>query len=345
MTPTIDPAAALAAWRARDRSADGRFVVAVSTTRIYCRPSCPARHPKPEHIRFYAAPGDAEGAGYRACLRCRPDGVARDEAAVATARAMLDHADDRAPSLAELAAATGYSAAQLQRIFTRAVGLSPAAYARSRRHARAEAALAEAPSVTDAIYAAGYAAPSRFYADSARRLGMTPSAWRAGGRGVTIRWAVVDSAFGPALIAATDRGICRLSFDEGEADLRQRFPNAELSPASLDDPIIAAAAAAIGDPARAADVPLDVAGTRFQEAVWAALRAIPPGETRSYAEIAAAVGRPAAVRAAGSANAANNVAVLIPCHRVVRSDGSAGGYAYGTERKQALLARERAGEG
>lgn len=344
MSQPIDTAAALAAWHSRDRRADGRFVVAVRTTHIYCRPSCPARHPKREHVSFYASADEAAAAGYRACLRCQPDGVARDEAAVSKARAMIDAASEGAPSLSQLAEATGYSPAHLQRIFTRSVGLSPAAYGRSLRHDRAEAALGREERVTDAIYAAGYAAPSRFYADSARRLGMAPSAWRDGGRGVRIRWAVAQSSLGPALIAATDKGVCRLSFDEDEAALRARFPHAELTPASLDEPWIAAALAAIEAPSRATDVPLDVAGTAFQEAVWAALRRIPPGETRSYAQIAAEVGRPAATRAAGSANGANCVAVLIPCHRVVRSDGSAGGYAYGTTRKQALLERER-GEG
>lgn len=198
--------------------------------------------------------------------------------------------------------------------------------------------------MTDAIYDAGYAAPSRFYADARQRLGMTPSAWRDGGRGETIRWTVVASPLGPMLLAATAKGICRLTFDEGEEALRRTFPNATLV---SDDGSMAelaqGALAAVERPASAPELPIDVAGTAFQEAVWRELRKIPPGETRSYAQIAAAVGKPGAVRATGSANGANHVAVLIPCHRVVRSDGSLGGYAGGAERKRKLLEAETSG--
>ena len=197
--------------------------------------------------------------------------------------------------------------------------------------------------MTDVIYGSGYAAPSRFYADASERLGMTPSAWRDGGRGETIRWAIADSPLGPMLVAATARGICRLSFDEDEHALAARFHAATILP---DDGTIAGlvegALRAIREPAAIHDLPLDVAGTAFQQAVWQELRRIPPGETRSYAAIAAAVGKPGAVRATGSANGANPVAVLVPCHRVVRSDGSLGGYAYGLERKRKLLEAEGA---
>jgi AraC family transcriptional regulator of adaptative response/methylated-DNA-[protein]-cysteine methyltransferase len=209
---------------------------------------------------------------------------------------------------------------------------------------RAADALSGGGRVTDAVYEAGFGAPSRFYEASEGRLGMSPSAWRDGGRGVAIRWAVVPTTLGPMLVAATDKGVCRLSFDEDEDALRQRFPHAALLPgdaafsALLEDVI-----AAVEAPGDSRHIPLDVRGTAFQEAVWQELRRIPPGETRSYAQIAAAVGKPAAVRAAGSANGANNVAVLIPCHRVIRSDGSLGGYAYGLEIKKALLEREGGG--
>ena len=323
--------------KARDRRADGQFVTGVLTTGIYCRPSCAARHPRRENVRFFDDGAAARDAGLRACKRCSPDHVAPDEAAVAAAVARLDQ---RPATLEDLAALTGYSPTHFQRVFKRAMGVSPAQYARARRAERAGEALAQSGKVVEAIYAAGYATSSRFYAD-ADRLGMAPSAWKRGGEGVTIRYATVDSALGPMLVAATDKGICRLSFEEDEAALRTRFPRAEIVP---DDGTIAAwvdgAVQAVAAPHASLDLPIDVAGTAFQEAVWQELRRIPPGETRSYADIAAAVGKPGAVRAAGSANGANKVAVLIPCHRVVRSDGSLGGYAYGVERKRTLLEQE-----
>lgn len=334
----INDATAWKAVKARDRRFDGRFVTGVLTTGIYCRPSCAARHPKRENVRFFDDGAAAREAGLRPCKRCLPDHVAPDEAAVAAAVSRLDHGP---ATLEELARLTGYSPTHFQRVFKRAMGVSPAAYARARRSGRAAQALGKEGKVSDAIYDAGYDAPSRFYAD-AERLGMTPSAWKQGGAGVTIRYAIVDSALGPMLVAATEKGICRLSFDEEEAALVKRFPNAKII---ADDGTIASwvqgAVQAVEAPLSAPDLPLDVAGTAFQEAVWQELKKIPPGETRSYAEIAAAVGKPDAVRAAGSANGANNVAVLIPCHRVVRSDGSLGGYAYGLERKQALLKKEQ----
>ncbi|MEO6359529.1 MAG: bifunctional DNA-binding transcriptional regulator/O6-methylguanine-DNA methyltransferase Ada [Sphingomicrobium sp.] len=337
---TPDPEAAWAAFVARDRTRDDHFVGAVRTTGIYCKPSCPARRPKREHMEFYASAGDARVAGYRPCLRCRPDEVGRDRQAIAKAIELIE-ASEESHQLEQLAVAVGYAPHHFQRLFTREIGVSPAAYARALRARRAERALEENATVTEAIYDAGFSGPSRFYANTKERLGMTPSAWRDGGRGETIRWAVVDSALGPMLVAATARGICRLSFDEDAAALRRFFPEAEIV---ADDGSIAAwvqgAVEAVIRPSSAADLPLDVAGTAFQEAVWRELRKIPPGETRSYAQIASAVGKPGAVRAAGSANGANHVAVLIPCHRVVRSDGSLGGYAYGLERKRQLLEAE-----
>jgi AraC family transcriptional regulator of adaptative response/methylated-DNA-[protein]-cysteine methyltransferase len=196
--------------------------------------------------------------------------------------------------------------------------------------------------VTDAIYDAGYSGPSRFYAATKGRLGMTPSAWKNGGAGAVIRWAVVNTSLGNMLVAATDKGICRLSFDEDETELHKRFPAAKIEQGgdALAE-LVNGAVAAVENPANMPELPLDIAGTVFQQAVWKELQRIPPGETRTYAEIAAAVGKPKAVRAAGSANGANNVAVLIPCHRVIRTDGSLGGYAYGLERKEKLLQAER----
>ncbi len=336
----VDDEAAWAAFERRDRAFDGRVIGAVKTTGIYCKPSCPARRPKRENVEFFAAADDARAAGYRACLRCKPDEVGRDRGAVAKAVRLIEQAEEP-PALGQLAAAVGYAPHHFQRLFTRDVGVSPAQYARALRAKRAQVELAEDKSVTEAIYDSGYSAPSRFYADAKERMGMTPSAWRDGGRGETIRFVVAESALGPMLIAATPKGICRLTFGENEAALHQRFPNADIRP---DDGTIApwaeAALTAIRTPAATVDVPLDVRGTAFQEAVWRELRKIPPGETRSYANIAAAVGQPGAVRAVGTANGSNPVCVLVPCHRVIRSDGTLGGYGGGIENKKKLLAAE-----
>jgi len=325
---------------AKDRRFDGRFVTGVHSTGIYCRPSCPARPPKRANVRFYASPADAEAAGLRACKRCKPNDVARDEAAV---RAAIDEikASEGSPKLDELAALTGYSPSHFQRLFTRGTGLSPAAYARALREERARSALSSGGRVTDAIYDAGYSGPSRFYAGMEDKMGMAPSAWRDGGRGATIHWAVVDTTIGRMLVAATEKGVCRLSFEEGPEELARRFPNAELDEGGQEfEKLLADVIASVETPGDFAHIPLDVKGTAFQEACWKALREIPPGETRTYAQIAAAAGNPKAVRAAGSANARNNVAVLIPCHRVIRTGGGLGGYAYGLEIKRELLKRE-----
>jgi AraC family transcriptional regulator of adaptative response/methylated-DNA-[protein]-cysteine methyltransferase len=334
--------AAWAAFDRRDRSWDGRVIGAVKTTGIYCKPSCPARRPKRENVEFFLDGESARSAGYRPCLRCKPDEVSRDREAVARAIQLIEQAEEP-PRLGELADAVGYAEHHFQRIFTRDTGVSPAAYARAVRARRAEAHLQEDKSVTEAMYDAGYSAPSRFYADAKERLGMTPSAWRDGGRGETIRYVVTDSPLGPLLVAATNKGICRLTFEEDVAALRSRFPNADILP---DDgtiaPWVQGALQAIERPQSAPELPIDVHGTAFQEAVWRELRKIPLGETRSYADIARAVGDPNATRAIGTANGSNPVAVLVPCHRVIRSDGTLGGYAGGLERKKKLLAAEGA---
>ena len=339
----VDEETAWAAVIARDRAADGRFVTGVLTTGIYCRPSCAARHPKRENVRFFAAGAEARAAGLRPCLRCLPDDATRETSALEKAYALLREADE-APSLEALAAAAGYSPHHFHRLFRRATGVTPAAYYRNLRARRAEAALAEGGRITDAIYDAGFSGPARFYAEAKGRLGMTPSAWRDGGRGETIRWATAETDLGTMLVAATDKGICRLSFEEDEQALRRRFPRAtiEHGGAGMAE-LVGRVVAAVNAPEKPHDLPLDVRGTAFQEAVWRELTRIPPGETRTYAQIAAAVGRPGAVRAAGSANGANNVAVLIPCHRVIRTDGTMGGYAYGLERKARLLEKEGSG--
>jgi AraC family transcriptional regulator of adaptative response/methylated-DNA-[protein]-cysteine methyltransferase len=340
-THAVDPDWAWERATARDRTADGRFFVGVLTTGIYCRPSCAARHPKRENVRFFRTAAEARAIGLRACLRCKPDEISREEEALAAAYRLLNEAE-APPALDVLAEATGYSPFHFHRLFKRATGVTPAAFARAIRSRRAEAALAGSGRITDAIYDAGYSGPARFYADAPARLGMNPSTWRDGGRGETIHWAVADTWLGTMLVAATSRGICRLSFDEDEAELRRRFPHARIEPggAELQD-LLARTVAAVNAPERPHDLPLDVRGTAFQEAVWRELARVPPGEHLSYAALAAKAGRPEAVRAAGTACGANQIAILIPCHRARRSDGSPGGYAYGLDRKARLVERER----
>lgn len=261
---------------------------------------------------------------------------------VARAARLLD-GEGKAPSLAELAAALGCSPFHLQRQFTRITGMSPAAFARALREERAERALAAGGRITDAIYEAGYESAARFYAAMRARLGMAPAAWRKGGAGVTIGWDVVSSSLGNVLLAATDKGLCRLAFNEDEAGLAARFPQARLVRGGLPDGLADKVLARIEQGADAADIPLDTGGTPFQQRVWAQLRAIPRGETRSYAQIAAAIGQPTATRAVGGANGANPVAVIVPCHRVIAADGTLGGYAWGEAIKRELLRREAAG--
>jgi AraC family transcriptional regulator of adaptative response/methylated-DNA-[protein]-cysteine methyltransferase len=336
----LDADTAWAAFMRRDRSWDGRVLGAVKTTGIYCKPSCPARRPKREHVEFFANGNEARAAGYRPCLRCKPDEIGRDRDAIAGAIKLIEQAEEP-PTLDALAGAVGYAPHHFQRIFKRDLGVSPAGYARALRNRRAETALKANGRVTDAVYDAGYSGPSGFYSDAKERLGMTPSAWRDGGRGETIRWTHFDSPLGEMFIAATSKGICRLTFDDSEESLRRLFPNATIveDGGSLKE-LVEGALHAIERPLAAHHLPIDVAGTAFQEAVWRELRKIPAGETRSYAEIAAAIGAPKAVRAVGSANGDNHVVVLIPCHRVIRSDGSLGGYGGGIERKKKLLAAE-----
>jgi AraC family transcriptional regulator of adaptative response/methylated-DNA-[protein]-cysteine methyltransferase len=338
----LDPDTAWAAFMRRDRVWDGRIIGAVHTTGIYCKPSCPARRPKRENVTFYSTTEEARAAGFRACMRCKPDEVGRDREAVARAVKLIEEAEE-SPTLVELAAAVGYAPHHFQRIFKRDLGLSPAEYARALRNRRTETALKANGRVTDAVYDAGYSGPSSFYSDAKERLGMTPSAWRDGGCGETIRWTHFDSPLGQMLIAATSKGICRLTFDDTEDSLRRLFPKAMIveDDSGLKE-LVEGALEAIEKPLAMPDLPIDVAGTAFQEAVWRELRKIPAGETRSYAEIAAAIGHPKAVRAVGSANGDNHICVLIPCHRVIRSDGTLGGYGGGIERKKKLLTSEGA---
>lgn len=337
---TLTDQAAWEAFERRDRAFDGRVIGAVTTTRIYCKPSCPARRPKREHVVFYPDAEAARAAGYRACLRCKPDEVGRDRVAVAQAVALIEAAEEGV-SLDDLAARVGYAPHHFHRLFKRATGVTPAAYARGLRARRAAHALSTEDKVTEAIYEAGYSAPSRFYETANARLGMTPSVWKRGGAGVTIRWTIAGTSLGPLLIAATDKGLCRVAFEEDALQLARRFPAAEIvqGGAALAE-LAARVVREVETPGRDMDLPIDVQGTAFQEAVWQALRAIPAGETRSYSQLAVAAGNPKAVRAVGTACGSNHVAVLIPCHRVQRNDGGIGGYAYGVDRKIALRKRE-----
>jgi AraC family transcriptional regulator of adaptative response/methylated-DNA-[protein]-cysteine methyltransferase len=345
MIDDIDEREAWAAVLRRDRQADGKFVTGVLTTGIYCRPSCAARHPRRGNVRFFPSGAQAAEAGLRPCLRCKPDEATREAEAIARALEHLERSEGPF-SLRAMAEAAGYSPHHFHRLFKRATGVTPAGYVRGKRANKMTETLEASASVTDAIYEAGYSGPSRFYADAKARLGMAPSAWRDGGRGETIRWATAETFLGTMLIAATDKGICRLSFDEDEAALRSRFPNARVEAGGEEmADLLRRTVLAVNAPERPHELPLDVQGTAFQQAVWRELSRIPAGESVSYTELAARAGNPKAVRAAGSACGANKVAVLIPCHRARRGDGSLGGFAYGLDRKSALIERETPKEG
>ncbi len=338
---SIDAETAWSAVLARDRSADGQFVTGVLTTGIYCRPSCAARHPRRENVRFFTGGAAAREAGLRPCLRCKPDDVARDAEGIAKAVALIEGADSP-PTLEEMAAAAGYAPHHFHRLFRKRTGVTPAAYARAVRARRMETSLLQEARVTDAIYEAGFSGPGRFYQEADQRLGMAPSAWRRGGGGEVIRWASAATSLGPIVVAATSRGICRLTFG-GQDALRHDFPHAVLEPGGEDmSALVASAVEVVEEPGRAHDLPLDVRGTAFQEAIWRELSRIPVGESVSYAALAARAGKPGASRAAGTACGANPVPILIPCHRARRSDGSAGGYALGLQMKAEILAREAA---
>ena len=332
---------------ARDGAADGRFLYSVRTTGVYCRPSCPSRLANSRNVRFHATPAEAEAAGFRACKRCKPDQPPlreRHSAQVAEACRMMETADE-APSLAVLADAAGLSPYHFHRVFKAATGLTPGDYAAAQRTRRVREKLDRSPTVTEAIYDAGFNSSGRFYAASDAMLGMTPTDYRAGGARAKIRFAVGECSLGSILVARSDKGVCAILLgDDPEAlarDLQDRFPQANLigGDAGFEE-LVARVVGLVEAPGLGLDLPLDVRGTAFQQRVWQALRDIPAGETASYAQIAARIGAPGAVRAVGAACGANALAVAIPCHRVVRSDGGLSGYRWGVERKRDLLARE-----
>lgn len=335
---------------ARDWRADGAFVYAVTSTGVYCRPSCPSRRPKPANVRFFSTTGEAERAGYRPCKRCTPkEKTTASGRAVERARAWIEanHANpDSQVTLKSLARAVGVSPFHLQRLFKRFTGLTPNEYLAARRTVALKAGLRTQSTVTEAIYDAGYSSSSRVYERTHARLGMTPGAYRRQAAGVRITFDLVDSPLGRLLVAATPRGLCRVAFGrrdaELEGELSREFPKAVLhrSPRSLRRWTAELVHRIDGEEPRF-DLPLDLKATAFQSRVWAALGRIPRGATRSYGEIATALGRPSAARAVAKACAGNPVAVVVPCHRVVRSNGALGGYRWGIDRKQQLLNREK----
>ncbi|GAB4564605.1 MAG: bifunctional DNA-binding transcriptional regulator/O6-methylguanine-DNA methyltransferase Ada [Haliangiales bacterium] len=329
---------------ARDVASDGSFVYVVTTTGIYCRPSCPSRRPKRANTGFYADADAAERAGYRACKRCRPDGLHPQLGLVMRVCRLLE--GDDPPGLTALAELTGTSPSHLQRVFSKWIGLSPKAYGEWHKQERARRLLLDGETVTSAFYAAGYSSSGRFYERSAHILGMTPTRYRAGGEGTSIWFAVGESALGSVLVAATRDGVCSIALGDSPAPLVQaleeQFPNAQLIGADEQfEQLVAAVVGFVEAPAGdAPHLPLDIRGTAFQCRVWRALAEVPPGTTVSYSQLAEKIGAPSAARAVAHACAANKLAVAIPCHRVVRRDGSLSGYRWGVERKQALLQRE-----
>ena len=340
-------------WQAvvgHDARADGVFCYSVRTTGVYCRPSCAARLPLRENVRFHASPAEAERAGFRPCKRCRPNRAAlAEEHAAAIAKACrLIEAEEEIPSLDALAAAAGMSRFHFHRTFREMTGLTPRAYAAAARARRVREELRRRDTVTEAIYGAGFNSNGRFYAAAGELLGMTPTKFRAGGDGAAIRFAVGECSLGAILVAATEKGVCAIHLgDDPEAlvrELQDRFPNAELVGGDREfERLVAKVVGFVEMPAKGLGLPLDLRGTAFQERVWQALREIPAGATTTYRKLAEHIGMPRAVRAVAGACAANKIAVAIPCHRVVRTDGSLSGYRWGVERKRELIARERAG--
>jgi AraC family transcriptional regulator, regulatory protein of adaptative response / methylated-DNA-[protein]-cysteine methyltransferase len=339
-------------WRVverRDRAADGTFVYSVRTTGVYCRPSCAARRPRRENVAFHATCADAERAGFRPCKRCRPNEASlaeRHAVAVANACRLIEEAEEL-PSLDALAQAAGLSRFHFHRVFKAATGVTPKVYADAHRGQRVRDELTRTDTVTEAIYGAGFNSNGRFYAASSDLLGMTPKAFRAGGRGNVIRFALGECSFGAILVAATEKGVCAIEFgDDPDALLRgleDRFPQAQLVGGDKAfEQLVAKVVGFVEAPAQGLDLPLDIRGTAFQRRVWNAIRAIPAGATASYSDIARRIGAPKSVRSVAQACASNAIAVAIPCHRVVRTDGSASGYRWGVARKRALLAREQA---
>jgi AraC family transcriptional regulator of adaptative response/methylated-DNA-[protein]-cysteine methyltransferase len=341
------------AWRAvtaRDVRFDGRFVTAVRSTGIFCRPSCTARHPLRKNVQFFATPAEAEAAGFRACLRCKPKESTVEPsstAAVERAREYLDSHASETVSLNTLARRAGLSPSHLQRSFKQLLGVSPKEYQDARRVGQFKKRLRAGDTVSRATYEAGFGSSSRVYERADELLGMTPASFRKGGAGLRIAYSIAPTPIGRVLVATTERGVCMVTIgannDELVKALRADFPNATLERSDDEhETWVRAVIASVSDPSRATShrIPLDVDGTAFQWSVWKALQEIPVGERRTYTEVAKAIGRPKAARAVARACATNRVAVVIPCHRVVREGGDLSGYRWGVERKRKLLDRE-----
>lgn len=336
-----------AAVVARSPEADGAFFYSVRTTGVYCRPSCAARIARPENISFHATREDAEKAGFRPCRRCKPDqsSLLEEHVAMITEACRLIEASPQVPRLERLARNAGLSPFHFHRVFKAVTGVTPREYAIAHRGQRVRRELGRNATVTRAIYESGYNSNGRFYAESKKVLGMTPTDYRAGGTNAEIRFAVGECSLGSILVAASNEGVCAILLGddpEGLAhELQRRFPSATLIGGDADfEQLVARVVGFVEAPGMGLDLPLDVRGTAFQQRVWRALMAVPAGETVSYAEIARRIGAPGAVRAVGHACGANHIAVAIPCHRVVRTDGSLSGYRWGVERKRALIDRE-----
>jgi AraC family transcriptional regulator, regulatory protein of adaptative response / methylated-DNA-[protein]-cysteine methyltransferase len=334
---------------ARDRTADGHLWYSVLTTGVYCRPSCPSRVANPKNVQLHDTVEEAMATGFRPCKRCHPNGLsveAENVAIVARACRLIEQSEEE-PSLTDLAAAVGRSPSYFHRRFKAVTGLTPKDYAVAHRAAKVREGLANGNSVTEVIYDAGFNSSGRFYEKSTGMLGMTPSQYRAGGANEEIRFAVGEASLGAILVASSKKGVVSILLgnnpDELVRELQDRFPKARLIGADRDyETLVARVVGFIEAPGLGLDLPLDVRGTAFQRRVWQALQQVPIGQTVSYTEIAQRIGSPNAIRAVAGACAANHLAVAIPCHRVVRNDGSLSGYAWGVERKQSLLTREAA---
>ena len=332
---------------ARDREVDGKFYYSVKTTGVYCRPSCAARPARPENVQFHATCKEAERAGFRPCKRCKPNEVSLVEqySKKITEICRLIEKSETVPALEELANHVALSPYHFHRVFKSITGLTPKGYATAHRAARVRAELGRSQTVTEAIYGAGYNSTARFYEQSDQLLGMTPTTFRAGGANAEIRFAIGECCLGSILVAKSERGVCAILLgDEPEAlarDLQDRFPRANIIGGDAGfEQIVAQVVGFVEAPGCGLDLPLDIRGTAFQQRVWQALREIPVGSTASYTEIARRLGLPKAVRAVARACAANALAIAIPCHRVVRTDGALSGYRWGVERKRALLEKE-----
>ena len=347
------PDEAEAQWQAvlaKDARADGQFVFAVSSTRIYCRPSCPSRRPHRERVSFFQLPEQAERAGFRACLRCHPRDARTQDPQIQMAQEvcrLIDESEGEPMTLAALSGRLGVSSFHLQRTFKSVMGITPKDYAETSRVNRFKQGVRKGDGITNAIYDAGFGSSSRLYESASAQLGMTPATYGKGGRGAVINYAIVETPLGQLLVAATSKGVCSVMLGDSESqlktDLLKEFPAAEIRE---DEQPLRSSLQAIVEHLKTKsphiDLPLDIRATAFQRQVWEQLCAIPYGETHSYSEIAKAIGQEKAVRAVARACATNPVALVIPCHRVIREDKSLGGYRWGLERKRKLLEREKA---